>query len=628
MAKKNLDEDILTGGSISADKNSSDKKAEKAAKKAEKAAEKNKKNKEKLEAKRSAVKSQIDALKEKKAKETDSEKIKALDEQIKKLSNKYSSIGSNAGGLAPQTVKIIKSAICIVVVVALLVTYVATGAVRKGFIASLSLPAQTFTGMTVSNGTEKARIKVSTYNFYFASTYNSLQSQKEQYSQYGIDPEQLGLDVDFDKPLSKQEYTDKETNETMTWAKHLEELVLDSIESTYTYYLAAVAANDGEEPEITEAQKAEIDEALETYEKTANQYGYTLSGYLVRAMGKGVTEKVFRTESTRQYIAQNYQGQINTDLAEKGYSDDDLNAYKDEHLDALKTVDIKIFECDSEDNAKAFADELKADGSNFADLAAKYSTTDFDKKINAYASSTYELGMTRTDLINRSYAIAAADPHEHEEGEEHSDDEETTYSGLDWLFSSDRKAGDIRQQSTSVVYVVAPASLSDRNTVNVRHILIAPETDDENTSATEATDEQWAAAYEKADSILNEWKSGEATEDSFAQLAKENSTDTGASETGGLYENVITGQMVDQFSAWCFSSQRKAGDTDIVQTNYGYHIMYFVGTNDEKVWQYNARQALASDDGTSAAEKLEEEYTLKVNWFGSRYFEKDVDIDN
>ena len=28
------------------------------------------------------------------------------------------------------------------------------------------------------------------------------------------------------------------------------------------------------------------------------------------------------------------------------------------------------------------------------------------------------------------------------------------------------------------------------------------------------------------------------------------------------------------------------------------------------------------------AEKLEKDYSIKVNWFGSRYFEKDVDIDN
>ncbi len=545
-------------------------------------------------------------------------------EKSSKKENKKS-----AGGIkiAKRTATIIKSAVCIVIVIALLAAYVATGTVRKGFIASLSLPAQTLTGVTVSNGDQKAKVKVSTYNFYYASTYNSLKSQQEQYEQYGLDMSQLGLDVDFSEKLSKQTYTDKETNKEMTWAEHLDEMVLDAIESTYTYYLAAVEANGGEEPEITQDQKDQLEETIKSYTETANQYGYTLSGYLVRAMGKGVTEKVFRTESIRQYIASNYKTELTTDVESKEYTADDVNKYKDEHTADLLAVDIKLFEADSEDNAKAFKDELKADGSNFAELAAKYSTDDFNKKAYTEDGFTTELGVTKAVLQSKQLAIATADPHEHEEGEEHSDDEEQTYSGLDWLFSADRKAGDIYQHSTSVVYVITPAAITNAETVNVRHILIAPETADD-ASVTDATDEQWKAAYSKAEEILNNWKSGDATEDSFAELAKENTTDTGSQDNGGLYENVIPGQMVNPFSAWCFEAGRKTGDTAIVRSAYGYHIMYYVGTTGEKVWEYNAKQALASADGASQSEKLEEEYTLKVNWFGSRYFEKDVDIDN
>ena len=617
MAKKQLDEDLLTGGSLNTEKDKQAKKAEKLAKKKSKAKEKN-------EQKRSALKAEIDALKEAKADETDEKKLEKLDAKIKKLSDKYSAVGSTPAGKIPQkTAKVIKSVVCVVVIVALLVTYVATGAVRKGFIASLSIPAQYFTGLTVSNGENTAKIKVSTYNFYFATLYNSMLSQQSQYEQYGIDLADAGLDVDFDKKLSQQTYTDPDTEETMDWDEHMHDLVVDSIESTYTYYLAAVEANGGEDPEITDDQKTEINDTLDSYEETASGYGYTLSGYLVQAMGKGVTESVFRTETTRQYIAQNYQGELSSGTENTTYTEEDINAYKDEHLEDLQSVDIKIFECSSEDDAKAFSESLAADGSNFAELCTEYASSDFDKK--AYADEGYstELGMTRSALQSRGYAIATADAHEHEDGEEHSDDEELTYSGLDWLFSSDRQAGDIYQYSTSVVYVIAPASLSDRNTVNVRHILIAPETDEEDADATTATDEQWTAAYDQARELLASW---DGTEDGFAALATENSTDTGSTENGGLYEDVVTGQMVNSFSTWCFDDSRKAGDTGIVRSEYGYHIMYFVGENDQKIWQYNAEQALLSEDSASAAEALEDEYTIKENWFGSRYFQKDVDI--
>ena len=621
MSKKPLEDDLLTGGTLSEGK-------DKSAKKAEKAAAKAKKQKEKNDAKRASLKKEIDALKEQKASETDSANIEKLDKKIKALSDKYASVGSNAGvSVAPRTAKIVRSVICIVIVVALLAAYVATGTVRKGFIASTSLPAQTLTGITVTNGDQKARIKVSTYNFYFATTYNNLRSQKDQYEQYGIDLDQIGLNVDFDKKLSKQTYTDKDSKETMTWAEHLEQLTLDSIESTYTYYLAAVEANGGDEPEITDDQKSELSETIESYRDAAEGYGYTLSGYLVRAMGKGVTEKVFRTETTRQYIADNYRSNLSTELAKTEYTADDVAKYKDEHISDLQAVDIMLFECDNEDTAKEFKSKLKADGSNFAQLSAEYSATDFYKEANKDSSFVTELGVTRSNLRDRNYAIAAADAHEHEEGEEHSEDEEMTYSGLDWLFSADRKAGDSYQYSTTVVYVLAPASIQDRNTVNVRHILVAPEVE-EGTDVTEATAEQWAAAEKKAKSILNDWKSGDATEDSFAALVEDNSTDTGSKSTGGLYENVVTGQMVNPFSVWCFDNSRKAGDTGIVKTQFGYHIIYFVGENDEKVWEYNAKQTLASEDSTSLSDKLEKDYTLKTHWFASRYFQKDVDIDS
>lgn len=615
MAKKELNEDLLAGGSLSAEDKNAGKEAKKQAK-AEKVKAKN-------DAKRAKIKAELDELKAKKAGETDEKKIEELNASIKKLSDKYSAVGSTTGlGISKNTAKIIQSVVCVVIVIALLAAYVCTGAVRKGFISYTGLPAKAFTAVTVTNGTQKANVKVETYNFYFATTYNSISSQQSTYEQYGLDLSQVGLDVNLDEPLAKQDYTDKD-NKTITWAEHLHNMVIESIENTYTFYLAAVEANGGKDPEITDEQKEELDELLKNYEEQANKYGFTLSGYLVAAMGKGVTEKVLTREVTRQYIAENYQNSLTSDVEAKNYTADDIKKYKDENLDSLKTVDIRLFECSSEDDAKAFKKALKADGSNFADLCVKYSSEAYEKV--AYEEDGYStmLGVNKAVLQNGGYAIGTADEHDHEgeeEGHEH------TYAGLDWLFDKSRKAGDSYQEGTSVVYVLAPASLSKRTTVNVRHILIKPLADSDDQSA--ATDKDWTAAFDSAKSILNEWKSGDKTDASFAELAKKNSQDTGSAENGGLYENVVTGQMVNPFSTWCFDNSRKAGDTAIVRSQFGYHVMYFVKANDEKIWEYNAKQALSSSDGSSQIEKLKEDYTAKVNWFGSRYFEKDTDISN
>ena len=83
----------------------------------------------------------------------------------------------------------------------------------------------------------------------------------------------------------------------------------------------------------------------------------------------------------------------------------------------------------------------------------------------------------------------------------------------------------------------------------------------------------------KAEDLLNEWETGEATEESFAAMATVHSTDPGSANNGGLYTDVRPGQMVPTFDAWCFDD-RKPGDTGIVETSYGVHIMYYSGNSD------------------------------------------------
>lgn len=527
--------------------------------------------------------------------------------------------------IAKNTARVIKSVVAVVVVLVLLVTYVATGAVRKGFIHSTLQWTTGITAVTVTNDDgDKIKIPVSVYNYYYATTYNSLKSTQQQYQQYGLDPADMGLDVDFEKKLSAQKTTNDD-DEVITWAQNLQDQVIESIKSTYTYYNEAVKANNGEEPEITEEQQSELDETMSQFKEQAEKYGYTLSGYLVKAMGKGVTESVYRREATRAYIAQNYSQTLSDEVTAKEYTDDQITAYKDEHIDELQSVNIRLFEAESEDIAKEFAGKLNADGSNFTALAEEYASEGFDKSYYAEDGASTYLEATKTTLKNGGFAIATAE-HNHAEGEEHSDDEEESYPGLDWLFSADRKAGESYQYSTSVVYILSPATLSDANLINVRHILISPvDTTDSSASAKDATDEQWADAYAKAQDVLNQYNSGEKTAESFAELAKSNSAD-GSASNGGLYENVYPGQMVTPFNTWCFDN-RSVGDTAIVKSEFGYHVMYFDGTSDQKVWQYSAEQALTAEDSKTEAEKLQDAYSAKLNWFGSRYIEIDTDID-
>ena len=129
------------------------------------------------------------------------------------------------------------------------------------------------------------------------------------------------------------------------------------------------------------------------------------------------------------------------------------------------------------------------------------------------------------------------------------------------------------------------------SSVDVRHILILPEGATIETVTTEEfSDEAWAAGEQKAQEILDQWLSGDKTEDSFATLANENSADTGSNTNGGLYSGVTKGQMVEAFNDWCFDSSRQVGDYGIVKTQYGYHIMYFCGS--QLLWESQAESDL------------------------------------
>jgi hypothetical protein len=53
--------------------------------------------------------------------------------------------------------------------------------------------------------------------------------------------------------------------------------------------------------------------------------------------------------------------------------------------------------------------------------------------------------------------------------------------------------------------------------------------------------------------------------------------------------------MVESFENWCFDESRKAGDHGMVETTYGYHIMYYVGDSET-----NYRDFMITNDKLSA----------------------------
>ncbi len=153
----------------------------------------------------------------------------------------------------------------------------------------------------------------------------------------------------------------------------------------------------------------------------------------------------------------------------------------------------------------------------------------------------------------------------------------------------------------------------DTKFVDARHILFTPEggTTDENGTVT-YSEEEWEACRAAAQAVLDEYLAGDQTEDSFAALAQEHSQDPGSKQNGGLYESIYKGQMVKPFEDWCFDDARVEGDTGLVKTEYGYHVMYF--KHSRPAWMESARADLMTEKGHQILQDMLDEYEMDVNY--------------
>lgn len=133
-------------------------------------------------------------------------------------------------------------------------------------------------------------------------------------------------------------------------------------------------------------------------------------------------------------------------------------------------------------------------------------------------------------------------------------------------------------------YIATHSGYSEEDRcVDIRHILLVPD-EPENAAAdsTESTAEDpWEACFQEAEKLLKYWKrKTKKTEGSFADLAYKNSADTGSAVNGGAYRNLQKGQLLKELDDWCFDETRKIGDTEILFSPYGWHILYFSGSRD------------------------------------------------
>ena len=432
-------------------------------------------------------------------------------------------------------------------------------------------------------------ISAAEFNCFFVDAVSNF------YSQYGSYASLFGLDVS--KALDQQFY-DEENN--VTWADEFIETAKDNAKAIYGIVDEAKANGFT----LTGDQATYVDTQMSNLSAYATLYGYQdMEGYLQAMYGTGANEEIVRNYFEASYIAQCYQDSIADSME---YTADDIKAKDKEDANAFSAFSYNSYYLstskfleggvEGEDGTMTYSDEEQA----AAVAAAKEAAESLLNNVNNVEQ--FDLAIAALE-INADSTSAASTPYT-----------DSSYDYVaevlqSWVADADRKEGDMTVVASTSTdedgnetingYYAAYFVERNDNTVllqNVRHILAKFEggTTDDNGNTT-YSDEEKAAAKEAAEAIYEEWKSGDATEDSFAALANEKSDD-GDGTTGGLYEDVYPGQMVTNFNDWCFDESRQAGDTGIVETEYGYHIMYYVGASEQTYREYLIENTLLSED--------------------------------
>lgn len=172
----------------------------------------------------------------------------------------------------------------------------------------------------------------------------------------------------------------------------------------------------------------------------------------------------------------------------------------------------------------------------------------------------------------------------------------------------------------------APQTVTGEPLVDIRQVLLYPKHPDNpwRTESVEeavvgpdgvvtASEELWAVGTEQAQKKLNAWRSdrrsGEAT---FAELARKESLDTASSLDGGLYLGLSQGQLPPELDSWAFDASRQIGDSQVLRSDYGLHLVYFVGkTGTEEAAAQAAQTRQQQEDLLRAAR---EKYPMTVDY--------------
>lgn len=410
----------------------------------------------------------------------------------------------------------------------------------------------------------------------------------------------------YDPTLRLSEQTSKCTvDEEKTWFEFFAEMADAQIDR----YLSACEAAYDAGVELKEEELAEIKNYVAELEADAVKNGYkNLDELLSEYYIEGVTKETFEKCLLLQQLSYSYMNDYSTTFEP---TDEDLTKYRDEHPEQFLMINVLQYSFSAEYAKGATEAEIEA-----AVAAAKAKAESFfaeNKTVDDFKNGIVAQEQANGNTTESASVIISKHLYDAELYDAQAAAAEPYKQYYEWAYSSERKAGDTflledkdssEEKFYTVFCIVEPVYYYDYLTKDCRHILFFVDNSETDKEVLAQAKEE---ALEKANSVLAEFNSGNKTEDDFKALETRCLNDESAMEAT-FYYNVTRGYMVTEFENWIYGERTK-GDCEIVETTYGYHVVYFVGDG-LPAWKAEAKTSYVSEAMTDYQEDLIDKYKV------------------
>lgn len=413
------------------------------------------------------------------------------------------------------------------------------------------------------NGEKISRVE---FDYYYHTALSEYISTNGMYLSY------FGLDLSGD--LSRQMYS-----ETLTWKDYFEETAVRNIARNKGMLRAAEAEG------FTYDTAEDYREYEEMLEEAASENGFTVKNYVKELYGAYATQSRIKPYIEEAFYAAAYYDRV---AEQRTPSMEEIESYYADNKASYDSVDyyMETVEAQLPTEPTELADPVEETEESGEDAG--------DGEEQAYQPSEAE--------IAAAMEAAKEEAEEKEktvkEGDMHVGVKRSAVSAnvRDWLFDEARKKGDtnvIEDASGHRYYVVC---FMDRYLEEIpsadMHVVV---TDRGNGQA-----------------VMDEWKSGEATEESFAEICDKYNDSSVISAKGGLVEGMLPSRVPDELETWMTDGARQKGDTVVLspETEEKDYVVYYVAPNDAE-WVMNIRNTLINQKMSEYLEEMTQDIQVE-----------------